>query len=390
VGVASLAERRFRAHPDYEYVPFRQLSAHEQRELADLLDDRQYSGILRPRPSSGLRAKAVCADTAELFVSLADEGPLPLEFVARLCDGGADELLDLVVGEVLQVWCDGFVSGPAAHHALGQSTAGDALDVGPLAALSLAAIRHAARLPIDDPVLLAAQLYFYNRIPITSRWRRRITSPADCLAYLGLADGALAKVVDARWQRTSDPQASTGWHSWATRQREPRLRNPLTYKLYLSPTLEALPETLAAAIEVFAEEGINRFKVGRDLAGLARPDKLVAYSSDFQRIERAGQRLADLLRDAPDHGVPFTAALSAGRLISWGLDPDPEAFDPSGTGSSWRTWIATRLATALIDAKKSGVRSIEPWRFALDRVARDGIDTRSWTPTQIYDVKRSL
>ena len=50
VGVATLAERRFRAHPDYEYVPFGQLSAHEQRELADLLD-------ASPRPSvADLRA----------------------------------------------------------------------------------------------------------------------------------------------------------------------------------------------------------------------------------------------------------------------------------------------------------------------------------------------
>jgi hypothetical protein len=97
-----------------------------------------------------------------------------------------------------------------------------------------------------------------------------------------------------------------------------------------------------------------------------------------------------LLGDLPAQGVPFTAALSKGRLVSWGMDPHPEAFDPSGTASSWRTWIATRLATTLIDAKRSGVASIEPWRFALDRVAREGIDTRTWTPTQLYDVKRRL
>jgi hypothetical protein len=51
---------------------------------------------------------------------------------------------------------------------------------------------------------------------------------------------------------------------------------------------------------------------------------------------------------------------------------------------SWRLWLARRLASALVTAQAMGSTtngpSDEAWRFALDRLRLEGVDTDTWTP----------
>jgi hypothetical protein len=116
--------------------------------------------------------------------------------------------------------------------------------------------------------------------------------------------------------------------------------------------------------------------VAQKADGLCRPDKLVAYFQRLEDLHEAAARLAPLLRGVPSQPVPFTGGVDAAGLLSWGVDP----ADGLGTARSWRLWLAGRLACYLVEAKTAG-SGTEPWRFALERIALDGISVSSWTPS---------
>jgi hypothetical protein len=46
---------------------------------------------------------------------------------------------------------------------------------------------------------------------------------------------------------------------------------------------------------------------------------------------------------------------------------------------SWRLWITNRLAGGLVHAQAAG-GPVEPWEFALDRIALEGVDPSTWLP----------
>jgi hypothetical protein len=80
--------------------------------------------------------------------------------------------------------------------------------------------------------------------------------------------------------------------------------------------------------------------------------------------------------------VPFTAEIAGGGLLSWGVDPPPAVGLGPAAGEgrmSWRLWLTHRLARALI-AAVAAAEAMEPWRFAIERLRLEGIDTDSWTP----------
>jgi hypothetical protein len=49
---------------------------------------------------------------------------------------------------------------------------------------------------------------------------------------------------------------------------------------------------------------------------------------------------------------------------------------------SWRSWVATRLATYLLAAKSDTDAGVSPITFAVDRLALDGVDTRIWAAAE--------
>jgi hypothetical protein len=90
------------------------------------------------------------------------------------------------------------------------------------------------------------------------------------------------------------------------------------------------------------------------------------------------------LSGCPLHGVPFTAELAGGGLLSWGIDPPAEKQTvPWLERESWRLWVANRLASALLLAKTSTKADIQPWRFALERLRLEGVDTQTWAPSRM-------
>jgi hypothetical protein len=183
------------------------------------------------------------------------------------------------------------------------------------------------------------------------------------------------------------PDASDeGWRVWQLRAHvhapsNERLAGPSgTYKLYVSPRPEALADTLAKAIPIFADFGVYQFKLGRDRGNLLRADKFVAYFPNRSQLERVAQALAPEVAAFPAQGVPFSAALGDDGLLSWGVDPPIDERLTGWTGrESWRLWLVHRLARALTVARDEST-PVEPWVHALNRVALDGIDVATWTP----------
>jgi hypothetical protein len=153
-----------------------------------------------------------------------------------------------------------------------------------------------------------------------------------------------------------------------------------SFKLYVSPPAEHLREAFNATLEVLTEVRAPSFKIGRDLYGVLRPDKLVAYFGSREAVHDAGDRLRRRLEGMPAQGVPFTAALDAEELLSWGTDPPRGEHLLAWQGPSWRRWITDRLAVALLSAKAAAATALEPWQFALDRLRLEGIETTTWTP----------
>jgi hypothetical protein len=270
-----------------------------------------------------------------------------------------------------------FVAGAAAYRTVFGAPAAELCET-VTGRLSLEALEDASRFATEDARRLSMRLYRYNHCPASAVWRRQLPSERALLAYLrigGQEGSTLA--LEQGWTAVTSNES---WLSWVPSRRvRESLGDPVTYKLYVSPRAEYLPEAFHTAIDIFTRVGAASFKVGRDVYGVLRPDKFVAYFTAVARMHEAAGRLRNALSGMPAQGVPFTAALEESGLLSWGVDrPHNEQLLPR-LGASWRLWLTERLATAIVSARVSP-EVVEPWRFAVDRVGLEGIDTSRWAP----------
>jgi hypothetical protein len=384
-----LSGRGLRANPLYELVPFERLGVAERRALAGLEQEPSFYGILRPRDAaSGLGVKSADRETALLFLTLRDPGPLPAYVRRAFGQAGVQAVTRLVADGVLEIdGGEGYVSGAAALPWLRETPGELAVGRGWLAALSLTALRYAQDLAVDDPSVLAARLYGYNGWPLTPRWRRLLPSAEAARAWLGLGpDGPNLRRLERSWEPLPPSQGSRGWLHLVSRAAESSgvPDQSATYKLYVSPPPEALAESFGAILDALTAARPFQFKVGAGAAGLLRPDKIVAYFSGFEALASAADGVATRLAGIPAQGVPFTAEIGGDGLVSWGVDPPATERSAWGGRESWRFWLVQRLARALLAARSAreaaGLGAAEPWRFALERLRLEGIDTDTWTP----------
>jgi hypothetical protein len=395
VAVNSFRNCTFRTNPDYEFVLLEQLPAQEQTMLGDLGGDPDFCGLLRPRLAAGLTTKAVSREIAKLLDILNEPGPLPTfitndpEFelvISRLvCDG----ILQIARGA-------GWICGPAVWPA---DHSADEKSGGLLAEMSIRALQHAELLECSDAVELSALLYRYNTLPLTPQWLRRIPDDAALEEYLQIqSGGASRRDLDQGWTRvftgSEKPGSQSPWLAWNSRTILRSQTNRAGYKLYLSP----LPAHLREAFRVWlpATAGAYHFKIGSNVRGLLRPDKMVAYFDDLLALQESAQRITSELKGCPAQGVPFTVELDCDELISWGSDPPLEEAVPIWLRrQSWRQWICNRMGSALAVAKREkatrkeggrekdereGVADMTAWRFSLERLRLEGVDIATWAP----------
>jgi hypothetical protein len=373
-GVKNILDGLFRANPDYELVLFDRLSD-EQKELFEALRaDSDFYGILQPRPGCGLGVKSVCRDTALLFLTMQEIGELPF-FVRDSKEDSNHAIARLVLDGVLTMRRgEAMVCGAAAQDILCEETEPQ-VETG-LARMSIRALEYAERLPIQDAGALSARLYFYGRIPFSPAWQSKFPDQAAVERCLGIGPAyGFNPDLDRNWQRLPVDPANDGWIAWkSTRMKAHATRRSPGYKLYLSPRPDHIAEAFRALVVEAAAAGSDAFKVGKDAFGLLRPDKMVAYFATFEQVAMAAERLFERLKGCPPHGVSFTAQL-ASPLLSWGMDPPGDEHVPAWMArESWRLWVTNRLAVALIAGKS--------WKFALNRLRLEGVDTNSWTPAR--------
>jgi len=226
----------------------------------------------------------------------------------------------------------------------------------------MAAVRAAAlsgQLEVDQ---LAAVLYRAGSASVglrhDARWATQLTDMARRAAEPGL-----------------DPYTMTrteAWNSWSVPGVDPA---ELEHKIYLSPTVAALPQALPIVFARNAELHVPAWKVGANAPGLYRADKIVCYFATPTAALRTGQRLAQVLRGVPAQGVPFSGALDASGLVSWGRDLD---------GRSWRSMVCAALARELVAARRTLRPAATAERVAaaaLDALGRSGLDVVDWHPS---------
>jgi hypothetical protein len=376
-GRSQTSAETYRANPGFRILKLEELSAEAQELLGPLRKDPSFYGLICSQTGDGEPSLAVCSQTAKLIDTLATPGLLPRDI---LDDPEALLAVNrLVFDGILQVARGAeWLCGPAVcptDSALKRAR-------GLLARLSLEAIQHAASLEAADAMELATCLYRYNTMPVTPQWLRRLPDTAAGVEeYLQIAKGGCQrKVLDQNWICVTTPAKETPWLMWSSRRTVPG-SGASGYKLYLSPHPSHLRDAFQVWLPAITDAGAYHFKVGGNVRGLLRPDKIVAYFAEHNSLMEASRLIANGLLGCPAQGVPFASDLNCGALVSWGSDPPFDETVPVWMQrQSWRQWICRRLGSALARAKRQN-SEIPAWRFALERLRLDGIDVEFWTPT---------
>ena len=378
-----ISESVFRANPSYLLTQFDDLPTTYKELLVDATRDPEFYGLLRPRDGLKLNLRSACRSTALLFQALEAPNKLPSSTKNQLGSQLNNEIGKLVLDGVLEIDDGrGFVSGPSAY-SLFHDPLGSPKASGHLAELSIDALKYAQELGIDDIHSISARLYFFNRTPCTARWKKKLGTQHAVEEFLGIAPGKHRSLLNSIWTDQSSRFEWDGWYRWTNRREYQRNAGvDRTYKLYISPLCEFLPDIFATTVRTISQRHAYSFKVGCDVHGLLRPDKLLAYFRSFEDLQESALEIFNIMKGCPAHGVPFSSELYGNGLLSWGMDPPHREISmPWTQGLSWRIWLTNRLASALAAGKESASGTLEPWQYALARVHLDGVDTTSWTPS---------
>lgn len=377
-----LLTRAFRAPAQYDLVSVERLPVDQRRILDDLIRVG-CPAVLLPRAESGHTIKMLSPETTELVRALKEPGPLPPGAVDRLGRRADETIARLVLDDMLEIEThSGFVSGVAASEVVLQIEDPEAPE-GLLSELSWSALQFGQAMELGEPLALARRLYGYNAVPASPRYRHRFPTTRAVAEFLGLDGfGASLQLVESGSERTVDWRHGGAWWSWLAGDADAVPTGRQVYKLYVSPEVEQLRDAFHTVIGTIGKDGPFCFKVGRDLLGILRPDKLVAYFAHQEQLQAASERLSDELDGMRPQGVPFTADAGANGLLSWAVDPPRDDWSPQWyRDRSWRMWITHLLAASLHAARMTARAPLPPWHFAQVRVALEGVNPQTWAPT---------
>jgi hypothetical protein len=221
--------------------------------------------------------------------------------------------------------------------------------------LSVKALEYAAALPPLSSELLSDRLYRYATLPRTS--------------LAGVRREQIRLTARRGWRTLG----SDAW-PWISLTRRRGARG--TWKLYLSPSPSQLYECVRRALPILTTSGAVALKIGRVDGTILRPDRFLAYFTDYPALNAAAAELRAGLSEFEGVGVPFTSPIGNGRLVSWGLD----LSSGRKITMSWRQWVTTELGNALFQHSRSRARRSDPVEFALAHVASRGLDLSRFCP----------
>lgn len=362
-----LFRNRLRLNPALRLVPFDQLSEAVQDNLGALAREHDFFGILVPRSGTPTTPRSLSNDAALLLYAVQEPAVIPYLADKIFGTHAAQRVLQLIADGILEIETEtGFMSGAVVLPKLSLS------QIKPSRAIQLShfAIEYGALFPSLPAPAIARRLYMFNRMPSTPQLQLAFQSTDQTLAYL-TKDSATVRRLTENWVH----DAKSGfWISF----RAPSDQSPPTYKLYVSPSIEALPDAFPVIVAALVRARCTSFKVGLTASGLLRPDKLVAYFDRLEPMLEASDLMQAGLHGTAAHGVPFAAVMDSAGLLSWGMDPSSDAANSgSGSNRSWREWVTSRVATHIVSARHAGS---PVFAFVHGRLALDGIDSQNWSP----------
>ncbi|MBG9945702.1 hypothetical protein ABE237_17500 [Brevibacillus formosus] len=381
----------FRSNPNFGVVILEQLPPQIKHWFLQLGIKQNHYAILYPLYSFQFNLISICKNTALLFYSLQQPSLLPSSLKQVFGDNFPGTIAKMVLDGILEIQNNGsFISGKAAHPLLYEASFETQFEEkmeknsdSPIPRLSIEALKYADSLEGIDHNALISRMYFYNRIPNSPEWKKIYSSSDSVLKTIGLVEGdSFQSRFEQKWSFHKQKPIQSGWLSFSAKKKltsQPKSQSK--FKLYISPIPEPylIRDVFQATADVLGEMDIQNFKIGQDVTGLLRPDKMVAYFSNFEDCEEAALRIREKISGTPAHGVPFTADFSNDGLLSWGMDPPTTNTLPWGR-SSWRLWIVSQLAVSLMEAKLHRATNVKPWKYALDRMQAIGIDPSAWAP----------
>lgn len=355
---------------EYHYSSLSQLTAQQRTSLAGLIEQSHADGFILPRSNTSFSVipirgplgailqkatKGVCWEEASSTVGSKD--------LTRLCALG-------ILGVKLP---HGTLGGPAAQLLIAMRHSGIAPHERTTDPLSAAAITYAARLPITNPFALMSRLYSFNSgLPCHNQLL------SDAVRFVAhFAERSVGDLFVARAQSA----ASAGWHMFSPVHNPPRSPyTPRNVKLYISPILEDLPRCLSLLLDILPSVAFRAWKVGRFSYGITRSDKICIYFGSLEEGQAGAQALTSGLDGIRAQGVPFTQRQDAAGLVSMGFDP-PRQEIPAHLSmqNSWRLWVARKIATAVIAAKRTPAYPLSPEQACLWALHFLGVEPETWT-----------
>lgn len=394
-GGAALLGQVCRLNPVLELITVDKLTDQQRRKLAHFLRDRKVYGFLHAPADAKLTVKSVNRDLAEFLLAMAEPAKLG-DVLDRYGRGSQEEkasfVVQLVLEGVLEVNAgEEYISGVAALNRILSPTgvaSGEGLGISDEESktwtqrLSEGAIRLAFASALTQPRDITFVLYNFNRIPTTRRRRRALPDEAAVADYLGInADGVwpgMPSRVHQKPVRVRDDGSMNGfdvfWRSWRIGERTSAAEKP-TYKVYYSALPEDLPEVFRIVREAACQSEARSMKIGRVLAGLLRPDKLIVYFSRYPEAREFALSMSRRLRDFKGQGNPFSFQVNPEHaLVTMGVDP-PRKLDEF---LSWRVYVTGKLALAIQGARRDQTR--DALAYVADYLRLLGVDGRSWSP----------
>jgi len=182
--------------------------------------------------------------------------------------------------------------------------------------------------------MLGARIYFYNRESASPRLMAEYATETQVARRLGVLEGTESgDRLSKKWTEMPADPANAGWRIWR-RKHKSKGTPGFGCKLYVSPRV------FGGGRDVWRDRCVQQFKVGRDIYGMLRPDKLVAYFATQQQLCETSERLYARVGGMAAHGVPFTCELHGDGLLSWGMDPPKRAQVLAWQErQSWRLWV---------------------------------------------------
>jgi hypothetical protein len=370
---------QFCANKEFRLVLFDRLPSEQQECLRDLTKDPDFYGVLLPPEGSPRKIKSVSQSSALLLLTLTEPGTIPAYVQKELGPSANEKIAELLLDELLMIEHNGaFVCGSDAYDLLYTEPIVKECS-SDLSLLSRQALEYGQMLELDDIDMLSGRLYAYNRAPLSSRWQKLLPDSDGVARWLGIK--TLRSLLQDEWASIGSANPTDAWFSWRSVKPPKEASLDVGHKLYVSPMPDAVREAFPIIVECIAESDAHHFKVGNDAYGILRPDKIVIYFRSFDSLRETGRAIANRLSGCPPQGVPFTAALDGSSLLSWGIDPPPQKGVLAWqVRESWRQWITNKIAASVIAAQQSRNKNIPPWRFALERLRLDGINTDTWVP----------